>query len=244
MYGESNSIILLTCYLNKLYMSDSNNGNYFWRGSNRIQLEKEKDVFTAIINDDAEIPRLESLPGVKAVNRLHNGIFKVTVESDKRKQAMDMYRSGGSNRMTHHAYNPVDSPNTRYYLTDKIIVKFKENTPKEAIESILDETKTRIVKEYKNNPNTFLIQISKDSRYNPIKIANFLSEKKETVYYAEPNLINRYTQFYIPMDDLFINQWHLQSWDGPQLVQDADISVTKAWDITKGERYYRCCDFG
>ena len=136
----------------------------------------------------------------------------------------------------HHAYNPVDSPNTRYYLTDKIIVKFKENTPKEAIESILDETKTRIVKEYKNNPNTFLIQISKDSRYNPIKIANFLSEKKETVYYAEPNLINRYTQFYIPMDDLFINQWHLQSWDGPQLIQDADISVTKAWDITKGER--------
>ena len=92
------------------------------------------------------------------------------------------------------------------------------------------------MKEYKDNPNTFLIQISKDSRYNPIKIANFLSEKKETVYYAEPNLINRYTQFYIPMDDLFTNQWHLQSWDGPQLVQDADIWVTKAWDLTKGEK--------
>lgn len=217
-------------------MSNNENGNYFWRGTKKIHVQREKDVFTAIVKNTAEIPRLEALPGVKEVKQLHNGIFKIIVESDKRDQAMDMYRSGGSSRVAHHAYNPTDSPNTRYYITDKIIVKFKEGTSKESIEALLEETKTRIVKEYRENPNTFLLQISNESGSNPIKIANRLSEKKETVVYAEPNLINRYSQFYIPSDDLFENQWHLQSWEGPQLAPDADISVTKAWDITRGER--------
>ena len=81
------------------------------------------------------------MPGVKAVDRIHNGIFKVTVESDKREQAMDMYRSGGIKSIMHQmTYNPVNSPNTRYYLTDKIIVKFKKIHRNETIESILDET--------------------------------------------------------------------------------------------------------
>jgi len=56
------------------------------------------------------------------------------------------------------------------------------------------------------------------------------------VAYAEPNLINRFRQQYTPQDTYFARQWHLRSWEAPDLVPGADVSATEAWDVTKGSR--------
>src|SRR6185437_2823122 len=66
-------------------------------------------------------------------------------------------------------------------------------------------------------------------------LANELAENKEVIY-AEPNLINRYQPCYEPTDTYFKYQWHLHSWNGPDVVADADVCATEAWDITKGDR--------
>lgn len=42
-------------------------GNYLWRGGRKIKLEKEEEVFTALIKDDEDLNRVRSLAGVKEV---------------------------------------------------------------------------------------------------------------------------------------------------------------------------------
>lgn len=215
--------------------SNKNLGGYLYRNGKKIKVSKEEDVFTARIKEKDDIKRLNTLPGVNKVELLNNGIYKVSVDPITRDTAMDAFRAETDEHIAHHAYVPEDSKNTRYYITDKIAIKFKKEVKPQQIEKILKETKTNIVKEYRDSPNTFIIEVTKESEMNPIKVSNLLSEMEE-VEYAEPNLINRYMPFYEPIDDLFNNQWHLKSWNGPQLVVDADVSATKAWDITKGNR--------
>jgi subtilisin family serine protease len=215
--------------------SNKDLGIYLYRSGKKIKVTKEEDVFTARIKEKDDIKRLNTLPGVNKVELLNNGIYKVSVDPITRDTAMDTFRAETDEHIAHHAYVPEDSKNTRYYITDKIAIKFKKEVKPQQIEKILKETKTNILKEYRDSPNTFIIEVTKESEMNPIKVSNFLSEMEE-VEYAEPNLINRYMPFYEPIDDLFHNQWHLKSWNGPQLIVDADVSATKAWDITKGDR--------
>jgi subtilisin family serine protease len=212
-----------------------NSGDYFWRGGKRIELEREEEFFTAIARDATELERVRSLPGVIDVRKVQNRIFKVQVSKDKRDDAMERCRSEEINGVCHHAYRPKDATNTRYYLTDQIVVRFAEGIAKEVIEAILLEAGARILKEYHGSPNTFLIQVTRDAGKNPIKVANALAERVE-VQYAEPNLINRFQKSYTPTDTYFNRQWHLLASDGPDLVADADVSATEAWEITRGKR--------
>ena len=217
-------------------MSEKKNlGNYFWRGGQRIELEKEGEFFTALASDESDLERVRLLPGVKEVKPVGNQVFKVHVSQDQRDAAMDRFRSEEMGRVCHHAYRPKGATNTRYYLTDNIVVKFDLDVSHETIESILSEARVHILKEYPDSPNTFLLQVTRDAGKNPIKVANALAERDE-VEYAEPNLVNRFQSFYIPVDTNFNQQWHLRARDGPELVTDADVSAIEAWDVTRGKR--------
>ena len=217
-------------------MSEKENlGNYFWRGGQRIELEKEKEFFTAIVKDEAELERVRSLPGVSEVKPVQNRIFKVHVLQDQRDAAMKHYRSEEQKGISHHAYRPKGATNTRYYLTDNIIVKFGQDVLPERIEAIILEAGVRIIKEYPGSANTFLLQVTHDAGKNPIKVANTLANLEE-VESAEPNLMNRFRKFHIPTDTYFNRQWHLRSRKKTNLVADADVSATKAWDYTRGKR--------
>jgi subtilisin family serine protease len=215
--------------------ADEKLGNYFWRGGQRIALEKEPEFFTAIVKDESELERVRSLPGVSEVKPVQNRIFKVHVAQNQRDEAMDRYRSEELGGVCHHAYKPQDSLNTRYYLTDQIVVKFKEGTSHKSIESILSKSGLRLLKEYPGSPRTFLLQVTRDAGKNPIKVANSLAELNE-VEYAEPNLVNRFQNAYVPTDTYFDRQWHLRSWNSPDLVEEADVSATEAWENTRGDR--------
>jgi len=210
-------------------------GNYIWRGGQQIELEKEEEFFTAIVRDEKDLERVRSLPGVKEVQPVQNRIYKVQVARDQRDGAMERFRSEEVEGICHHAYRPKGDPGTRYYLTDQIVVKFKPDVSRAAIESILTEAGVRLLKEYPGSPPAFLLQVTRSAGKNPIKVANALAEREE-VAYAEPNLVNRFQSFYIPQDAYFDRQWHLRSWDGPELVADADVSATEAWDVTRGSR--------
>jgi subtilisin family serine protease len=210
-------------------------GIYFWRNGERIPIEREAEYITVIARDEDELNRVRSLPGVNEAKQVQNQVFKLLVDEDKRDYVMDSIRSDEIEGVCHHAYRPVNATNTRYYLTDQIVVKFEPDTSGETIEKLLAEAGVRLLKEYSGSNNTFLLQVTRDAGKNPIKVANILAGMDE-VAYAEPNLVNRFSSSYIPADTHFDEQWHLQSWNAPELVADADVSATGAWDITRGRR--------
>lgn len=214
---------------------NKNLGSYFWRGGKRINVDKEEEVFTVLVNNEAELHQVESLPEVKEVNPVQNRVFKVSVLKDKRDSVMDHIRSQKLKGVCHHAYKPEGASNTRYYLTDRILVKFKPGISPGEIEVVLSKIGLKILKEYPGNSDTFLLQVTNETKMNPFKAANTLAEMEE-IDYAEPNLVNRYQKFYEPRDTYFNRQWHLKAWNGPQIVEDADVSATGAWDITLGNR--------
>ena len=210
-------------------------GNYFWRGRQRIELEKEEEFFTVIAKSEEQLEKVRQIPGVQDVKPVENRVFKVQVSPGLRDQAMDTSRSKEVGIIAHHAYRPHQGEGTRYYLTDQISVKFKPETSVQRIEVTLQQYGLRLIKEYPGSPNTYLLQVTDDAKENPIKVANKLAELAE-VEYAEPNLINRFQPFYVPADPLFPRQWHLKSSPGPELAADAHVSATDAWDITRGNR--------
>lgn len=210
-------------------------GKYFWRGGKKIELEKEEEFFTAIVKDEDELKRVRLLPGVKEVKPVQNRVFKVNVSRKDRDQAMTRFRSTDEGGICHHAYRPKGASNTRYYLTEQLVAKFKSDVSQERIKVILEEAGVRVIKEYPDSSRTFLLQVTRSAKKNPVKVANLLAELDE-VEYAEPNLVSRFQSFYRPTDTYFDRQWHLRAWSGPDLVEDADVSAMEAWDITRGTR--------
>lgn len=208
-------------------------GTYTWRNGERIELAKEDGVFTLLVRSESELETAESTAGVRAVERVQNSVYKVTVEPDSRDEAMENLRSGGL--VCHHVYKPAGASNTRYYLTDQIVVRFRPGTSDSEAQSTLNEEGLRILKEYPGSGGSYLVRVTKDAGRNPIKVANSLAAKSQ-IDYAEPNLINRFQGFYTPSDSYFRRQWHLKAWDGPDIVRSADVSATSAWDTTRGGR--------
>ncbi len=209
-------------------------GTYLWRGGKKIEVEKEADVLTAVVRDKEELDRIKKLPQVKDVKHVTRGVYRITTVPRARDKAMETIRSPKIKGITHHAYRPQGSAETRYYLTDTIVAEFRDALSVEEINHILQEKGLHVVKEY--GPRTYLLEITPATGENPIKTANRLVEEGSVVY-AEPNLVNRFKKSYEPFGHtLFRRQWHLNSHKGAQLVEGADIAAPKAWDITRGTR--------
>ncbi|MFB5680030.1 S8 family serine peptidase [Paenibacillus terreus] len=211
-------------------------GSYVWRGQKKIELSKEDDRFTVMVSKPEELERIANVSGVHEIEPLAPNVYKVKTTSTERDHTMAMIRSSYVNTVVHHAYRPQGTEGTIYYLTDEIAVQFKTGTSPEKVEQLFHKYRLNLVRTYDDEPLTCLVATTVDSMENPIKVSNRLAEEQE-VEYAEPNMINRFQHMYIPTDDLFHQQWHLQSLNNkPYLVKEASVSATEAWDITKGER--------
>jgi len=208
-------------------------GTYLWQNGKKINLEKEPDCVTVYIYDPRKLELIQKLDGVLGIKNVFNEVYRLKLDETRLEQIMASLRSLAFDLVCHHAYKPIGTNQTRYYITDKITVKFKEDTDINVINKYLETYHLRYVKSY--NPQTYLLQITTSTATNPVKVSNYLHEKSEVVY-CEPNLINRFSTAYQPIDDKFQQQWHLLSGGGPELNPEADISVTQAWDITKGNR--------
>ncbi len=210
-------------------------GQYLWRGGQKIELEKEKDRFTMITSNPDKIELIKNQKGIRNVKHINNQIYKVETTSTERDAAMSLLRSEAFNLVAHHAYRPKNTEGSIFYITDKIIVKFKSNAEIDLINELLTKYSLKVVKEYEHTPHTYLLQVTSTSGKNPIKIANQLAEE-DLIIYAEPNLVNRFKPSFIPSDPYFQKQWHLNAQNGPQLLAESSVNAPAAWDITKGNR--------
>jgi subtilisin family serine protease len=209
-------------------------GTVLWRGGKPIEVEKQEDRFTVLAPSAEQLERLRGVSGVQEVKRVNRQIVKVQTVNTVRDDVMAAMRSDAFRAVAHHAYKPAGSEGTVYYLTDKIVVEFAAKAKPAQIEALLERYGLKLVKEYAL-PNTVLVQVTKASGANPLKIANRLAAEK-IVAHAEPNLVNRHCAAFTPPDGLFKRQWHLAAKRGPQLLAEASVQAPAAWDITRGER--------
>ena len=205
------------------------------RGGNSILLEKEPHVFTAVITNRQDIEKIKTIPGVQSVKAVDKKVCKVHVDENGVDAPMKQLRSEKLGGICHHAYRPVKSRGTRYYLTDEIIIKFDLMASDSEILALLSGHKLKILHQFHGTEKIYLIQVTSATKMNPLKIAARLSDDR-IVIYAEPNLVNRFVQSYTPQDSYFHRQWHLKSTRAIDIAENADISATKAWDIEKGSR--------
>ncbi|MEO0897805.1 MAG: S8 family serine peptidase [Bacteroidota bacterium] len=206
----------------------------FLRGGHRIELKKEERYFTTIIEDNETQERVRSIQGVQSINKIHGKYYKVQVDPNQRDSAMDMIRSQQFRGIAHHAYHPNQDQTTRYYLTEQIIIQFKEEVELARKNEILEAHKLKFKKKFKTT-DTYLVQVTGSTNMNPVKCSNLMNEYEE-VTYAEPNLINRFQTQLAPADVLYEEQWHLSAQEDIQLVEGADVNALEAWEVTKGNR--------
>jgi subtilisin family serine protease len=208
---------------------------YVWRGGKKIELEKETDRFTVIPSGKEHLTRLRQAPGVRSIKEVTNQVFKVETSPVERDNTMATLRSQSFDAVVHHAYRPKGSDGTIFYLTDKIFVSFKAGATNPEISKLLEKYSLKILREYENEKNTFLVQVTASTGVNPIKAANNLADEN-LVEAAEPDMVNRFSTAFRPPDPYFNRQWHLSSSEGVQLVNEASVDAPTAWDITRGKR--------
>ena len=211
------------------------NGSYTWRGGRKIFLEKMEDRFTVMPDDSSQLDLIRSVAEARTAEPVTNQVFRIETSATQRDGMMERLRSTPFRAVVHHAYKPIDSDGTIFYLTDRILVRFKRQAKSAAIDAILNKYALRLLKAYHFRNNTFLVQVTDTSGANPIKIANQLAEEDD-VSTAEPNMVNRFRSMFLPPDPLFVHQWHLDAENGPQVLAAAAVNAPAAWDITRGER--------
>lgn len=210
--------------------------NFLFRGGQKIELQKEPEFFTAILPSKTNAQELNEIKEVQEIKQVFHNVFKIRSLDYQQEDLMKNLRGNSQMQcVVHHAYNPVGDKNTRYYLTDMVAVKFQAGTTTTKIEEILASHGLKLMKQYPHLKDTYLFKVTKSAGKNPVKVTIDLNERAEVVY-AEPNLINRFQNFYTPTDSLFANQWHLKAENGIEVIAGADVDATSAWDITRGSR--------
>lgn len=203
------------------------------RGGQAIEIVKESEYFTAILPNQRLLQEVEQISAVQECKAVFHNVYKVRTDESDRDSVMDYIRAKmNAEGISHHAYHPVGDAATRYYLTDLLILSFREGVATSKVEAIMQAHGLQYVREFADG-RTYLFRVTRSAGKNPVKVCTDLVERPE-VAWAEPNLINRFQSAYEPSDPLFSNQWHLKSWDGIELVKEADVSATQAWDITRG----------
>jgi subtilisin family serine protease len=194
-------------------------------------------MFTVMVENAWALERIQDFPEVKAVTPLSNRVFKVETYTDTCDRTMERWRAIDIGGICHHAYRLPGKAGTRYYLTDRINIKFAPHTKDAQVDDLLQRGGLRLWRDYPERGQAFTVQVTSAARRNPLKIANALAARDDVVY-AEPDLVERFQTFHLPIpgDTLFSRQWHLRSWKAPQLVDNADVSAMQAWQITRGSR--------
>lgn len=123
----------------------------------------------------------------------------------------------------------------RFGGTNRFIIKFSDRMSGREVSALLGLFDLTIVRALASGPNTFIVEVPKDSALNAVEVSNLLIEQfREIVDYSNPDfVVDRRTTF-TPNDTFYSNQWHLNSTGQGGAKVNADIDAPEAWDITRG----------
>ncbi len=207
------------------------------RGSEGIPLKKAADRFSISHPTPEQRQNLLNVAGISRVEALDGETWKVEVDPNQRDQAMATARASGI--IAHHAYGAAGIPDTRYYVTDHVTLKFRNGVDQKKIDQLFRTYKLEISQAFPSLGQTFVAKVTTESGANPVRLADrILIQNPGILEYTEPLMINRWEKRGLPPieDSSFSQQWYLDApVDGVELKKGADINVRQAWATTKGK---------
>lgn len=121
-------------------------------------------------------------------------------------------------------------------VPDQIVIQFKRDVPRAEIDDLLSRENLEIQTANQFTPGQFLVRPGPGGRADALQVANNLNDSP-IVEYAHPNFYRELVERqFIPNDDYFGNQWHLDNTGQGAGTVDADIDAPQAWGITLGDR--------
>lgn len=204
-------------------------------GGFETEVEALDDRITVAVSTPRDLEHLRTAARSRPVRRIARGLFLVETSSIERDGMLDAIRTGPHPLVAHHAYRPKGQDGTVYYLTDRIVVRFKRKAKLEDMEAVLVRHALAVVETAAAGSSAFVLRVSNESGANPIKIAARL-RAEPTVKTAEVDLVYRVRPAFRPTDSRYPKQWYLDA-RGGHLALDpkAGIDVEAAWDVTTGD---------
>jgi subtilisin family serine protease len=167
-------------------------------------------------------------------------VFEVE-DHTKLDAAMDILRSSPEIDVVSHVYKLDKNPGSEVTPTGKLTIQFKSGVDAIEKEEIMGEFGLEVLKDLDFLADGYTVKTSKRSKYNPLKIALKLQQRKE-IKSAEPDITFKIDFLYRPLDSLYKLQWHLKNrGDSLCAVAGADVGAEEAWDYTKGSRDIVIC---
>ena len=217
-------------------VTDENLGVLLQRGGEEIPLVKVSDRFTIRPVDPSSAIDWATTMGAKEHKSVPRSDLEVfTVEADTLEESMQQARSIEAVEFVSHLYQGQHDPGLLVYLSNEITIQFADDVDRANSDAIAAAVGLKVERPLEGIPNTFIFELTRDCRENPIKIANRLMRSPQ-VLAAEPNIIIETQCYYRPKDNLYYKQWYLSHNGGSQLAANSHINVEAAWDITRGLR--------
>lgn len=215
---------------------EENRGKILQRGGEELLLEKVDDRFAVNAKTKEQVWELaKKIPAEINPGAAPPKMTEFVVDPAQKDEVLQQVRAADEVNYASHVYQIKDNPGTRVYLTNQITIQFAPEVDANTIEAIAKEFGLSQVKPIAGIANTFVFQLTPDSKENPVKITNQLITRSQ-VLTAEPNVVVRAQSLYRPKDPLYPKQWHLNHNGGQELTSGSHIFAEQAWDITKGSR--------
>ncbi len=218
-------------------MSEQSQAEYFWRGGKKMYIHRKPNAFTVRMRQGANPQTLAEKHNCKKCQSLDRQNL-TEFEVDGTRSLEDTLKSLKEDHNVAFASNVyvLDAdPDSQLYPTDEITIQFSDEVANEQVEKTLSDFGLEILKQVKGIDNCWVVRLAPHLQKDSIVIANELQEL-EIVEVAEPNVTISLEKFYVPTDNLYEDQWHLQHNGGPQLTDGAHVFAEAAWDVTRGER--------
>lgn len=204
----------------------SNPPVYTYRGGERLKLNKRVDRFVV----RALGPTLAPL-AARSEEQVSSGSTRVKVKPAELEAKMAQARKLAP---THHAYEVADS-GAEFLVTDRVLVRFKPDTPVGEIDAVVARYALVVQEQY--SPVEFLFQLTDHTKINPVKLVVELTEKVPSVELAENDLNQRMQrrQLAVPTDTHYLRSWHLhQRFAHPQFDPRSSARCEQAWQLLDG----------
>lgn len=122
-----------------------------------------------------------------------------------------------------------------YFVTDEILVRYRAGAPPSAIEAIERDLaiERSATLDYAVNPGVVL-RLPAGRSLDAFATARSLATSG-LVEFAIPDFAITRIPYATTNDPLFPNQWHLESTGQDGAAVDADVDISGAWDVTRGD---------
>jgi hypothetical protein len=170
------------------------NDNYYWYQGEKIFLTERTDLMFIKLSSDANNERLLTLiqsDELVVMDRTEGGVLNLFVTLKRKDnstisiETLDKYKNSPDVISANYVLEYFDSLQG---LIDKFVVKLKEGTTLEQLQSLVEETNCLFVEENKFVKNQFLLSVPKTLDLNSLQMANLFYET-ELFEYSEPNFV-------------------------------------------------------